>query len=112
MYNVPDYAPIDYLSARGDSFLAGFRAGATRDSRDSVIRPTEGSLLDLERRSLGADHPDTLATVHELATLFLNQGNYEEAEKLYRENLEIQPCKPRSKSTFKASQETTSCVPA
>jgi Tfp pilus assembly protein PilF len=38
----------------------------------------------------GADHPDTLSTVHDLATVFLDQGNYEEAEKLYRENLEIE----------------------
>lgn len=45
--NVPAYAPTDYTSVVGNNFLAGFRAGAVRDSRDSVIRPTEGSLIDL-----------------------------------------------------------------
>ena len=51
-------------------------------------------LLDLERRILGADHPDTLSTVHDLATMFLVSGNYQEAEKLYRENLQIRETRP------------------
>jgi outer membrane protein insertion porin family len=46
VYNVPYNAPTDYTSVVGDNFLAGFRLGANRDTRDSVIRPTEGSLVD------------------------------------------------------------------
>jgi outer membrane protein assembly complex protein YaeT len=47
VYNVPPFAPIDYQSVKGDNALFGFRAGVTRDSRDSFLRPTEGSLLDV-----------------------------------------------------------------
>ena len=53
-------------------------------------RRSIAKLLDLERGNLGADHPDTLATMHNLANMYLGQGNYEEAEKLYRETLQIQ----------------------
>src|SRR5262249_42446330 len=45
--SVPFFAPVDYQSVRGDNLLVGFRAGVTRDSRDSFLRPTEGSLLDI-----------------------------------------------------------------
>src|SRR5262249_56794680 len=34
-------------NVRGDSLLVGFGAGLARDSRDSFLRPTEGSLLDI-----------------------------------------------------------------
>ncbi len=47
VYNVSPFAPAAYTSVVGDNLLAGFRLGATRDSRDSVIRPTEGSLFDV-----------------------------------------------------------------
>ncbi|MFM7151900.1 MAG: outer membrane protein assembly factor BamA, partial [Gemmataceae bacterium] len=47
VYNVPPWEPTDYTSVVGNNFLAGFRLGATRDSRDSVVRPTEGSLVDI-----------------------------------------------------------------
>ncbi len=45
--NVPFFAPVDFTSAAGDNFLLGLRAGVTRDTRDSYLRPTEGSLLEL-----------------------------------------------------------------
>ena len=35
------------------------------------------------KTSLGATHPDTLVSMNNLASLFGNQGKYEEAEALY-----------------------------
>jgi outer membrane protein assembly complex protein YaeT len=43
--NVPFFAPIDYRSVVGDNFLLAFRGGVSRDTRDSYLRPTEGSLV-------------------------------------------------------------------
>jgi outer membrane protein assembly complex protein YaeT len=62
VYNVPDFAPPDYLNVRGGNFLAGFRVGATRDSRDSLIRPTSGSLIDLGFEYVTGDNNFPLAT--------------------------------------------------
>jgi outer membrane protein assembly complex protein YaeT len=45
--NVSSLAPIDYQKAEGNNFLAGFRAGVIRDTRDSFLRPTSGSQVEL-----------------------------------------------------------------
>jgi outer membrane protein insertion porin family len=42
---VPGEPPAIAVYA-GDSFVAGTRLGFTRDDRDSVVRPTDGSLID------------------------------------------------------------------
>lgn len=62
VYNVPDWAPVDYTSVRGNNLLAGFRLGATRDTRDSVIRPTEGSMLDIGAEYVTGDFNFPLLT--------------------------------------------------
>jgi outer membrane protein assembly complex protein YaeT len=57
--NVEDvayFAPYDFQAAKGSNFVAGFRAGVTRDSRDSYLRPTEGSLLDLSFEQVVGDY--------------------------------------------------------
>jgi outer membrane protein assembly factor BamA len=59
--NVPFFAPVDYTSVRGNNFQVGIKAGATRDTRDSIIRPTEGSQLDLTAEEVLGDHTFTLA---------------------------------------------------
>src|SRR5262249_58237923 len=46
--------------------------------------------LDLQRRVLGPEHPETLTTQNNVAGLFLDQGKYAEAEPLYRQALEAQ----------------------
>lgn len=43
--------------------------------------------LDLRRRTLGPEHPDTLETMRSLAFLLDEEGHYPEAEQLYREAL-------------------------
>ncbi len=39
--------PVDYTSVEGNNFLVGFGAHLTYDDRDSVLRATEGSQLDI-----------------------------------------------------------------
>lgn len=46
VHDVPVNAPFDYQSVDGNNFLLGLRAGVTRDTRDSYLRPTEGSIID------------------------------------------------------------------
>ncbi|MBY0229362.1 MAG: BamA/TamA family outer membrane protein [Gemmataceae bacterium] len=45
--DVPAFAPSDYLDVRGSTYQTGVRAGLTHDTRDSVLRPTEGHLFDV-----------------------------------------------------------------
>jgi outer membrane protein assembly complex protein YaeT len=47
IHNVQPWEPIDYLSVVGDNFLVGLRGDIVRDTRDSYLRATEGSLIDL-----------------------------------------------------------------
>lgn len=56
VYDVPLGAPPDYTSVEGRNFLAGFRLGATRDTRDSYLRATEGSLLELSVEECTGDY--------------------------------------------------------
>jgi eukaryotic-like serine/threonine-protein kinase len=46
--------------------------------------------VEIQRRVLGLRNPDTLRSMHLLATVIADQGHYAEAEKLYRETLDIQ----------------------
>ena len=43
IYNVPYYFPTDITQYIGSHSLFGARASVTRDTRDSYLRPTEGS---------------------------------------------------------------------
>ncbi len=45
--------------------------------------------LQLRRELLGDRHPDVAGSLNNLATLYRNQGRYEEAEPLYREALQL-----------------------
>ncbi len=47
VYNIPFGAPFDITRDAGQTFLVGLRAGLQRDTRDSFLRPTEGSLIDI-----------------------------------------------------------------
>jgi hypothetical protein len=41
--------------------------------------------LEIRRRSIGGDHPDTLTSIHNLATTYDALGRYADAERLYLE---------------------------
>ncbi|MBX7104891.1 MAG: outer membrane protein assembly factor BamA [Gemmataceae bacterium] len=47
IYDVPDYYPPEITQYRGSHFLGGVRASLNRDSRDSYLRPTEGSNFEI-----------------------------------------------------------------
>ncbi len=47
VHNVVPWDPPDYTSVDGNHFLLGASVGLTRDTRDSYLRPTEGSILNL-----------------------------------------------------------------
>ena len=43
--DVPSFAPSDYTDVAGQNFLVAPRFTVTRDSRDSFLRPTDGSMV-------------------------------------------------------------------
>jgi outer membrane protein assembly complex protein YaeT len=47
VHSVPFFAPQDFQTVQGNNSLFSVRLGVTRDSRDSYLRPTEGSLVDV-----------------------------------------------------------------
>jgi outer membrane protein assembly complex protein YaeT len=54
--NLASNAPIDYTSVQGNNFQIGFPVTVTRDSRDSLIRPTQGSQIQASFEELTGDH--------------------------------------------------------
>jgi outer membrane protein assembly complex protein YaeT len=59
--NVPAFAPEDFTGAEGEHLLIGLRAGVTRDTRDSYLRPTQGSRLDLSVEGVTGDYTFPIA---------------------------------------------------
>jgi outer membrane protein assembly complex protein YaeT len=58
--NVSAFAPADYQSVVGDNFQVGGNIGLTRDSRDSFLRPTSGSVVSFTAEEMTGDHTFTL----------------------------------------------------
>ncbi len=46
IHNVPFFAPPAYQDVVGNNFLVGFRGDVTFDTRDSFLRPTEGTKIN------------------------------------------------------------------
>jgi outer membrane protein insertion porin family len=63
VYRVPAGAPVDYTSVEGQNFLLGLRANVTRDSRDSYLRATEGSIIDLSFEQLMGEFSSPLVSL-------------------------------------------------
>lgn len=61
--NVSVFAPQDYQSVVGHNFQVGVSAGATYDSRDSYLRPTEGSLVNVTYEQMFGDFTFPLLNV-------------------------------------------------
>jgi len=57
--------------------------GLTAKSEPHLLRA-----LELRKRSLGRDHPDTLGTMNSLAVLYWVEGRYDEAEPLFVATIE------------------------
>ncbi len=56
IHNVLSYAPPDILKTVGDNFLIGLRAGVTYDTRNSFLRPTEGTLVETSVEQVTGDY--------------------------------------------------------
>jgi outer membrane protein insertion porin family len=54
---------VDYQEVVGNNFLTSLRIGLQRDSRDSYLRPTEGSLLDVAFEQCFGDFTFPLASI-------------------------------------------------
>jgi outer membrane protein assembly factor BamA len=55
VHDVVAWAPEEIQSVVGNNFVVGLRGGVTRDSRDSYLRPTEGSILDISYEQVVGD---------------------------------------------------------
>jgi outer membrane protein insertion porin family len=75
--NVQYWEPQDYLSVQGNNLLAGFRGSAIFDTRDSLLRPTEGTLMDLSFEEVTGDRTFSLANfdVSQFFTLYQRADN-------------------------------------
>jgi outer membrane protein assembly complex protein YaeT len=73
IFDVPDYFPPEITQFRGSHFLTGIRASATRDSRDSYLRPTEGSNLEIGAEQVFGDYTFPLLTAEGAKFLTLYQ---------------------------------------
>ncbi len=51
--------------------------------------PLANRALDIRRRLLGAEHPLVLSTLNEIGLLYLNLGNWKQAESFYRQALDV-----------------------
>jgi outer membrane protein assembly factor BamA len=63
VHNVVPWDPPDYTSVVGDHFLLGLSGSLTRDTRDSYLRPTEGSVLKLSFEEVTGDFTFPVASV-------------------------------------------------
>jgi outer membrane protein insertion porin family len=50
--DLPSGDPVDYTSVEGNNFQIGFPVTVTRDTRDSLIRPTQGSQIQASYEEL------------------------------------------------------------
>ena len=60
------------------------------DKSSDLVQGTLNMLV-LKTLALGPEHPDTLVSKHNFATLLYKQGHFREAEKLLREIVEAEP---------------------
>jgi outer membrane protein assembly factor BamA len=63
VYDLAWYAPWDFQKSAGNNFQIGLRSALTRDSRDSYLRPTEGSLVEASVEQFGGTACFTQAIV-------------------------------------------------
>jgi tetratricopeptide (TPR) repeat protein len=68
-------------------FLNSFGLFEASQGRYSAAEPLFRRALELRERVLGAEHPDTLTSVNNLAQLLSSKGDYEAAEPLLRRAL-------------------------
>jgi outer membrane protein assembly factor BamA len=60
---VPWYAPPSILDNQGEAFQVGLRPGLTRDTRDSYVYPTTGSVFDVGFEQMFGTYSFPIGTV-------------------------------------------------
>lgn len=63
VHNIFASAPYDYQSVLGQNLLIGARTSFTRDSRDSYLRATQGSQMELSFEQVTGDYTFPLANI-------------------------------------------------
>lgn len=63
IHDVHGNAPFEIARDAGTDFLLGLRAGIARDTRDSYIRPTSGTLLEASYEQVLGDHIYPLGSI-------------------------------------------------
>ena len=58
--------------------------------RDGEAESLCRKAFEIERQTLGPDHPETLTSMSNLALILTDERNYAEAEKLYRDAMAIE----------------------
>jgi tetratricopeptide (TPR) repeat protein len=59
-------------------------------NENAQAEPLYHQTLEIRRRVLGPEHPDTLISINNLANVYWSQGNFTQAESLYSEAMETQ----------------------
>lgn len=62
IFDIPDYYPQEIQQWRGNSFLLGLRGSVNRDTRDSYLRPTDGSYFEAGYEQVLGDYNFPLLT--------------------------------------------------
>ena len=77
IYNIPYWAPPAITDYKGQSTVLGLSGGVTRDSRDSFLLPTSGSVVDLRYEQVLGDYtfPIGTAEVSAFYTLWERKDN-------------------------------------
>jgi outer membrane protein insertion porin family len=72
IHNIAIFEPDDIQAAEGQHFLLGLRGAVTRDSRDSYLRATEGSLFEVSFEQVLGDFtfPQFNAEVNQYWTVY------------------------------------------
>jgi len=72
IHDVVSFAPEDFQAVVGDHFLGSLRPTLTRDTRDSIVRPTDGSLVQLSYEQFfgGYTFPQILVEATKFWTIY------------------------------------------
>jgi outer membrane protein assembly factor BamA len=62
LHDIPFFAPPEITRDAGDAFVLGLRGGLTRDTRDSFIFPTTGSVFDVGYEQVLGDYTFPIGT--------------------------------------------------
>ena len=70
--------------------MSNLAVSYSMEQNHAEARKRYESVLDIERRVLGPEHPDTLLTMHALAKSLAKLGKAEQSHSLFEQTLEIQ----------------------